>query len=73
MAEKNLGRNFAELIASILAAVIVVKGIVATVPDAVLLNRYGEIYDIIQLALGVIAIGTFCATYRWLDGIDHGQ
>ncbi len=68
MGDKGLSQNLFELVASILAAVVVVKGIIATTPDAILLDQYGEIHGIIQLALGVVAVFTFSAVYKWIDG-----
>lgn len=70
MDEKSLARKLFDIFASVLATAIVVKGIVAVVPDMVLLNRYGEIHGIFQLALAVIALMTFGATARWLDRND---
>jgi len=35
-----------------------------------LLDRYGDVQGIFQLALAVIAITIFGATWRWLEGVD---
>lgn len=60
-------RNLLGFSGGILAALIVVKGIIAIVPDAILLDRYGDVRGIFQIALAVVAITIFGASWHWLD------
>ena len=62
-------RNLLGFSGGILVALIVVKGIIAIVPDAIMLDRYGEVRGIFQLTLAVMAIAIFGAIWRWLDRI----
>lgn len=67
---KEFRRSCLGMFGGILAALVVVKGIIALVPDFLLLDGYGDVRGVFQLALGVIALGVFSATWRALDGDD---
>ena len=67
MDSQHFRRNLLCFFGGILAALIVTKGIVAIVPDVILLDRYGDVRGIFQLALAVVAITVFGASWRWFS------
>ncbi|RVT41710.1 hypothetical protein [Sphingobium algorifonticola] len=70
MTNQDFKRSVAGACGSALAAVVVVKGIIAVVPDVILLDKYGDVRGIFQLGLAIIAITIFGAAWRWIDTID---
>jgi|GEM_PF-1260129 len=57
------------LLGGLLAAIVIVNGLMATVPDSLLRDDYGDVRGLFQLALAVIGVTSFAATWHWLDGL----
>ncbi len=64
---QEVKRNLVGLAGGVVAAAIVVNGILAIIPDEILRDRYGDVHGLFQLALSVIAVVVFTASWRWLD------